>query len=127
MTKQPASLPRRRVPVWRLGLVWLSITWERVWDALWPASGIVGLFLFLVLVDVLPSLAGWLHVLLLVGFAIGIFWAFGHNLSKFGLPTRLEIDRRLEVDSALRHRHLEALGDNQASGTQNPAGQDHWA
>ena len=127
MTKQPASLPRRRVPVWRLGLVWLSITWERVWDALWPASGIVGLFLFLVLVDVLPSLAGWLHVLLLVGFAIGIFWAFGHNLSKFGLPTRLEIDRRLEVDSALRHRPLEALGDNQAAGTQNPAGQALWA
>ena len=127
MTKQSALLPRRRVPSWRLGLVWLSISWERVWQALWPASGIVGLFLFLVLVDVLPSLAGWLHILLLFGFAIGIVLAFGHNLSKFGLPTRSEIDRRLEADSALRHRPLEALGDNQAAGTQNPAGQALWA
>ena len=71
MTNLSASLPIRRVSVWRLGIVWLFIAWERLWNALWPASGVVGLFLFLGLIDFLPSLAGWLHVLLLVVMAIG--------------------------------------------------------
>ena len=127
MTNLSASLPRRRVSVWRLGTVWLFIAWERLWNALWPASGVVGLFLFLGLIDFLPSLAGWLHVLLLVVMAIGAVWAFGRSLRGFRLPLRSEIDRRLETDSALSHRPLEALEDSQAAGIKEPGGQALWA
>ena len=85
MTNLSASLPRRRVSVWRLGTVWLFIAWERLWNALWPASGVVGLFLFLGLFELFSGrllLEGELEVHLRLIRVDGV--GVGRNLLKLG-------------------------------------------
>src|SRR5690349_2173421 len=42
-----------------------ALAWERVWPALWPASGIAGLFVAAALFDVFSPLPWALHALIL--------------------------------------------------------------
>jgi hypothetical protein len=44
----------------------LSLLWERVWPALWPATGIVGLFAAAALFDLFAQLPSSLHLILLL-------------------------------------------------------------
>ena len=59
----------------RQTLSWLAIYWERLWPALWPVVGLLGLFVALALLDIPPHLPGWLHFALLLAFAISVFGA----------------------------------------------------
>ena len=52
-------------PRFRLGLARGALAWEQIWPALWPAVGVAGLFIAIALFNVLPSLGGWLHALVL--------------------------------------------------------------
>src|SRR3546814_11841163 len=71
---QTCALPIS-TPAHRLTLARLALIWERLWRALWPASGILGLFVVLALFDVLPLLPGWLHALALAALAAGFAYA----------------------------------------------------
>ena len=51
-----------------LPLARATLYWEHLWPRLWPVVGIAGLFLGLALMDLLPHLPFWLHVLVLAGF-----------------------------------------------------------
>ena len=53
-------------PRFRLGLARATLAWEQIWPALWPATGIAGLFIAIALFNVLPSLGGWLHALVIL-------------------------------------------------------------
>ncbi len=69
----PPRPPRPPGPGRIAGLLALArgaLFWERLWPALWPLTGVIGLFLALALVDVLPRLPCWLHIVLLL--AIGL-------------------------------------------------------
>ena len=63
-----------------IALARAAITWERVWPALWPASGIAGLYLAAALFDVFAHIPGWLHTLILIA-ATGALTAPGLYLA----------------------------------------------
>ncbi len=99
-----------------LALARATLFWERLWPALWPLTGVTGLFLALALADVLPRLPGWLHAALLLGLAIAAGWGAIRTLARLRLPSRNEARRRLELDSGLAHRPLSTRGDVLAAG-----------
>jgi len=120
LANQPNGLPRPvRV---RVGLSWFVLAAERLWPALWPASGIVGLFLILALANVFSSLPEWLHLATLVGFIGAVVGAVIYSLRDSLVPTRGQALRHLERSSGLEHRPLTALEDHPAVGDNEDTG-----
>lgn len=112
---------RRDLPWVRLRLAQAAIAWERLWPALWPAVLVAGTFVIVALLDLLPQLPGWLHLLILVGFAAAFLAALAGNLSRFRFPRLDEAARRLERDGGVLHRPLSALVDRPAGGADRAA------
>lgn len=111
----------------RLALAGAALFWEDLWPRLWPLVSILGLFLAVSLLGVLPRLPGWLHLLVLVGFAVAALAAAvcgGRNLR---LPGRVQCRRRLEIDSGLSHRPLGAREDDLAAGAGDPVAEGLWS
>ncbi len=105
----PASV-RRAVSAARLAL-----GWERLWQAAWIAICVVGGWVALALLDVLPRLPGWLHGLVLTVTALTLGLLLWRGFRGFRWPTAAEAMRRLERDNGLRHRPLSALHDRLAT------------
>jgi uncharacterized protein (TIGR02302 family) len=112
-------------PRFRLGLARATLAWEQIWPALWPATGIAGLFIAIALFNVLPSLGGWLHALILLLFAVAFGTAVWYGVRRIRLPDGAAALRRLERDSGLTHRPLAALRDTLAGGS-DPASAELW-
>lgn len=93
-----------------------AILWERAWLALWPASGILGLYLAAALFDIFSYLPGFLHVLLPMATAAGVGLALYRGLRDFAPPDWRDGARRLERDSTLRHRPITERDDDLAAG-----------
>ncbi|MBI5162414.1 MAG: DUF4175 family protein [Magnetospirillum sp.] len=110
----------------RLRLARAVLVWERLWPALVPPLSLVGSFLALALMDVLPLLPGWLHGLVLAGHAGGIAFLGWRGLARLRLPAAAEAARRLERDSALSHRPLSTLADRLAAGGDDPLAAALW-
>ena len=110
--------PRQRPPglTWRLWLSELALLVESVWPPLWPAFGIVGLFLVAALFGLLPALPAWLHALALLGFLAALFWTLRRAVGQTEMPGEGSALRRLERDSGLEHRPLSGLDDALATG-----------
>jgi uncharacterized protein (TIGR02302 family) len=102
------------------------IAWERAWPALWPTLGAVGAFIGLGLFDILPLLPGWLHGVVVAAFAITVAVATWRVVRDFRLPGAEAAARRLERDSGLSHRPLQAVTDSLASGTSDPVAVALW-
>ena len=120
LANQPRGLPR---PVrMRVGLSWAVLAAERSWPALWPASGIVGVFLILALANVFSALPEWLHLAALFGFMAAIVAAVVWSLRGSVMPTRMHAMRHLELSSGLEHRPLTALEDHPAVGDNDDTG-----
>lgn len=116
----PPGLVRK---LWRAQL---ALAWERLWPALWPVVGIVGLFVVLALFDVLPSLPTWAHVAVLAVFAAALLWFGVRAVRQFAMPDEAAARRRLEQASGLAHRPLSAVDDVLASGAGDPDAQALW-
>ena len=112
-------------PRFRLGLARGALAWEQIWPALWPAVGVAGLFIAIALFNVLPSLGGWLHALVLLLFAAAFGAAVWYAVRRIRLPDGTAALRRLERDSGLTHRPLAALRDTMA-GASDPASAELW-
>ena len=97
-----------------------AILFERVWPAIWPALGIGGVFLCIALLDLPARLPPWLHIALLVAFAVAFLLGLARGISRIAMPTGPDADRRLERRSGLLHRPLAAL-------TDRPSGDDPTA
>ena len=110
----------------KLLLARATLAWEALWPALWPAVGIAGLFVSLALLDILPSLPGWLHALLLVGFVLCFSAVLIRALRHFIVPGAKDGKRRLERASGLDHRPLTAIDDSLASGVDDAAAAELW-
>jgi uncharacterized protein (TIGR02302 family) len=117
----PPGSPERHVALAR-GVLW----WERVWPALWPASGIAGLYFVAALFGLIDRVPAALH---------GLVQAF--TLACAGLvayesfrgvrwPGWMEAARRVERDSALAHRPISEGGDHLAAGIGDPAAEALW-
>src|SRR6266481_2272872 len=72
-----------------------ALAWERAWPALWPASGIAGLFAAAALFDAFAPLPWTLHALILAGTitAVGLCLYFGFREMRG--PSWMEGARRL--------------------------------
>lgn len=110
----------------RVALSRLALFWERAWPALWPATGLVCLFLVVALLDVLPMLPGWLHAIALVLFAGALLWSLWHGVRQLRFPDRTAAQRRLERINNLPHRPFEAVVDNIATPDDDAATQRLW-
>lgn len=102
------------LPRIRLRLAQAAIFWERLWPALWPAVLVAGLFLVVALLGLLPYLPGWVHLVVLLGFAAAFVAALWRNLSRFRFPDLAAAARRLERDGGVLHRPLSGLVDRPA-------------
>ncbi|TVR98428.1 MAG: TIGR02302 family protein [Rhodospirillales bacterium] len=103
-----------------------ALLWERVWPRAWPFAAVVGGFVTLALLDILPALPGWAHGLILVGFGGAAAVALYRTLSALGPVGRDAARRRIEIDSGLHHRPLAALEDRLAAGCDAPGGGALW-
>ncbi len=120
---QPRSLGG--LPHVRLRLAQAALFWERLWPAIWPAALTAGLFVVVALLDLLPALPGWLHALLLLGFAGAFLYLLWRGLARFRAPDLGAAARRLERDGGVRHRPLAALFDRPA-GLSDSAATSLW-
>src|SRR3990172_7544089 len=110
----------------RLALARLALAWGGLWRAVWPASGLAGLFLALALVDWLTALPGWLHLFVLAASAAGIACLVWRERAELSLPTRESARRRLELRALVPHRPLAALEDRLAAGAGDPVAEAAW-
>jgi len=99
---------------------------ERIWPALWPASGIAGLVLGAALFDLFTPLPWPLHALILACITTAIALTLYFNLEDMRLPSWDEGARRLEQDSALAHRPISEAGDALAAGAGDPLAEELW-
>ena len=95
-------------------LVRLVLWVEILWPALWPAVGVVGLYLCLALLDVPGWLAPWPRAGLLAGVLLVASALAVRGLWHLRLPGPDAADRRLEVASGLTHQPLLVLVDRPA-------------
>ena len=127
MSGSGAAKPPRRVRLlWILGLARMVLLWERLWSRFWKLAALAGLFVSIALLDVLPALPGWLHVLVLAAFAIGMAIVFHQGMAGFRQVEVAMARHRLERDSGLTHRPLTALADHLATDSGNGTVLDLW-
>lgn len=110
----------------KIRLARYALFWESLWPALWPLTGVAGLFLCAVLFDVFPQLAPWLHLTVLAGFAAAFVLALRHAARTVVFPDHQAGRRRVEVASKLDHRPLTAVQDSLPRGTENGANEALW-
>ncbi len=103
-----------------------AVAWESIWPAIWPVLGVAGLFLAAALSGLLPALSGWLHSVVLAGFAAALLAAVVCAVRRISLPDERAGKRRLERDSALDHRPLTALEDHMATGAADAEARALW-
>jgi len=102
------------------------IAFERLWPALWPATGIAGLGLTAALLNLFAPLPWPLHALVLACAVTAIALSITFNLEHFTWPRWDEGARRLERDSSLVHRPISESGDNLAAGAGDPVAEALW-
>jgi len=104
------------------GVLWLEV----LWDASWPAGGLVLGYAALSLFDVWAILPPLMHAALLAATAGAVIFTLVRSARVIERPTRADAIRRLEAASALAHRPLETVDDTLAAGAQDPATRALW-
>ncbi len=110
----------------RLALARAVLFWERLCPALWPLLALGLGFLVVAAFDLLPALPGWLHAAVLAMLGVAVLAALAAAARELALPTAAEARRRLERDSGLSHRPLEALDDALAVASGDPLAEALW-
>ena len=95
----------------RMILSRLALFWEWLWPAVWPACAILGLFVALAALDILPNLPRWLHAIIVTVLLVGLIWSLWSCFRGFMIPGARAARRRLERVNNLPHRPLETLED----------------
>ncbi|HSU03956.1 MAG TPA: DUF4175 family protein [Acetobacteraceae bacterium] len=108
--ENPAGALHRRLAL-RRALARLAILFERLWPALWPPIGVIGLLVCLALLNVLPNLPPLIQLAVLVIGGLAVVALLVRGLHGITRPDDAAADRRLERASGLRHRPLSVLVD----------------
>ena len=110
----------------RLRAAQTVLFWEDLWPRLWPLVGLSGLFLALALLDFLPALPAWAHLLVLAGFLGAAAFFVWRALLRLRWPAMAAARHRVERDSGLEHRPLTGLEDQLAAGGRDAAASALW-
>ncbi len=102
------------------------VGFERVWPRLWPATGIAGLSVAAALFNLFSPLPWPLHSLILACLVTAIALTLYFNLEHVRWPRWDEGARRLERDSALKHRPISESSDTLAAGTGDAFAEELW-
>ena len=124
--KNPTSGTRVRKAERMIAAARGVVLWERVWPALWPGLGLIGLYAILALTGILEMLPAWLRVSLLFAFSGLVFACFWRS---FGPLRRVRWEdgaRRVERDSELANRPLTEGADEIATGRDDPMTAALW-
>ena len=109
-----------------LALASAALLWEQLWPRLWPSACVLGAFLALALLDILPVLPDWLHAGILALFAAGFVAAIVWAWPGFHKIHHEAARSRLERDSDLTDHPLAALEDRLAAGRDDRLAQALW-
>lgn len=104
----------------------LAVFWERLWPALWPASGILGLFVAAALFDLFADIPSLVHALVLFVAVMAAAAFLDRNLKTLRFPRWEEGARRVERDSTLAHRPITEGHDRLAVGAGDPWTEEIW-
>ncbi len=103
-----------------------ALLWERAWPALWPASGIAGLFIAAALLEFFAPLPWIVHALILSAtitlIGLSLYFAF----RGVQLPGWIDGARRLERSSNLAHRPISEANDTMAAGLGDSWAEELW-
>ena len=111
----PQSLARKRAAA--RAALWF----EQVWPAVWPATGLLGGFAAVALLDIPSFLPPWPRVALSALAMLATAALLWRGLRRVAAPKPEAVDRRLERESGLKHRPLSALQDRPVTGTAEAA------
>jgi uncharacterized protein (TIGR02302 family) len=123
MTQHAPRLTVDRLGAYRMAAL-AVLTWESGLAAAWPVLAVCAGLAAAALVGIPALLPPWLHLaLVLAALATlgGLAWRAARH---FRLPAPADAERRLELDSGLRHRPFATLRDVPAAGT--PAQDALW-
>src|SRR5262245_39592569 len=98
----------------------LVLLWERIWHAMWPGMGIVGLGMVIALLGLFAVMPGVLHAILLVIFFGSTGYYFWSTFSKVRGPRWADGARRVERDSDLPNRPITEGTETAAGGKGDP-------
>ena len=118
----------RAEPVGRAQKIWCGciLAWEGIAPKIWPYGLSFFIFLVAALFDLLPSLPGAVHSLLLVG--LTMYWIYGavDVVRAIRWPDDDAIYHRIEQSSDLPHRPLTSLRDQMVERPADPAQLEWW-
>ncbi len=103
-----------------------ALFWERLWPRLWPAACVLGVFVALALLDVLPLFRDWLHAGVLLMFAAALMAALIWAWPAFCKIPRKAARARIERDNDLPDHPLAALEDRLAAGRGDRVAEALW-
>jgi uncharacterized protein (TIGR02302 family) len=130
MTEAPKDIPAQGLPGdvrRRIALSWLAVVADRFWPALWPSTGVIGLFLIVALLNGFQWMPGGLHVLLLIGFVVALAWSLYWPVRGKTIPDRSQALRHLEMSSGLEHRPITGLDDKMGLKPEPGLAQTLWS
>ena len=103
-----------------------ALWFEGVWPAVWPAFGLLWLFVIAALLGLPFFLPGWARLGLPVLVGLGVAGLAWWGLRRVAGPTADAVDRRLEREGGVRHRPLAAMQDRPA-GARSGEAEAVWA
>jgi len=109
-----------------IALARLVVAWERIWPALWPATGIIGLYIAAAFLGITDALPGALRSLVFVAVLVATGYMLYREFRDWRMPTWEEAARRVERDSALLHRPITERNDRLAVGAGDPFAESLW-
>ena len=124
-TEFQTGSPTRRVERY-VAAARAAVAFERLWPALWPATGVVGAFLAVALLGLVDWLAWPIHALLLASLVTASGVLLYGSLRKFSWPGWHDGARRLERDTGLSHRPLSEASDRLSAGVGDSWAEELW-
>lgn len=103
-----------------------ALLWERVWPALWPATGVLGLYIAVSLFGIPGAFPGALRSLLLLVVLAGTGWLLHREFRQWNMPRWIDGARRVELDSRLANRPITERDDHLLAGSGDAMAESLW-
>ena len=110
-------LKRQLAYFWTLGWSFITLLLERLWSSFWPFFTVVAFYAALSLTQIILMFGNTAHIVFLGAFTAAAVFAGLYLGAPFRLPRRRDVERRIEMESGLRHRPLDMMHDKPVPGT----------